>query len=68
MLRPRGVVMTDLPLKSAERSAILADTGWSGVAGTIENPDLITVVIFSVIGLLVTVNLILRVPDFAAIL
>jgi hypothetical protein len=60
--------MTDLPLKSAERSAISADSGWSGVVATIENPDLITVVIFSVIGFLVTLNLILRVPDFAAIL
>jgi hypothetical protein len=56
--------MSDLPLKC---SATPADSGWSRILAAIESPDLITVVIFSVIGFLVTLNLILRVPDFSAI-
>jgi hypothetical protein len=56
--------MSDLPLKC---SATPADSGCSRILAAIESPDLITVVIFSVIGFLVTLNLILRVPDFSAI-
>lgn len=60
--------MTNLPLKSAGHSATPADRGWSRVVAVIENYELMRVVIFSVIGFLVTLNLILRVPDFSAIL
>ena len=38
--------MVDLPLKSADRSAKSAHGGWSRVVATIENPDLMSVVIF----------------------
>jgi hypothetical protein len=59
--------MTDLSLNSAGRAATPADSGRFRFVATIEDTDLMTVVIFSLIGFLVTVSLILRFPIFGVI-
>ncbi len=51
----------------APNSAILPTTLWSRIAETISNPDFVAVALFSAIGLLATVNLILRIPDIGVI-
>jgi hypothetical protein len=45
-----------------------AETGWSWFVAAISNPDLQSVAIFCAIGLLATINAVLRFPDFGAAL
>jgi hypothetical protein len=54
--------MTDLPLDSAGTAATPTYSGWFRFVATIEDADPMTVVIFSVIGFLATLSLILRFP------
>jgi hypothetical protein len=68
--------MTQLPLrrehqplaKSASQQIKSAETAWHRLVVTITNPNLVTVVAFCAIGLLVTIYLILRFPDFGALI
>jgi len=51
-------------MKSPTRQSGGAEAAWSRFVAMITNPDLIMIVAFCMIGLLVTVNVILRFPDF----
>ena len=41
---------------------------WSWLAAAVKDPSLIAIVLFCAIGLLVTLNLMLRFPDLGAII
>jgi hypothetical protein len=41
---------------------------WSWLAAAVKDPSLIAIVIFCTIGLLITLNLMLRFPDFGALI
>jgi hypothetical protein len=45
-----------------------ATATWSWLAAAVKDPSLIAIVLFCAIGLLVTLNLILRFPEFGAII
>jgi hypothetical protein len=51
-----------------ELPAKKATPGWSWLVAASRDPNLIAIVIFCAIGLLVTVNLILRFPDLGALI
>jgi hypothetical protein len=55
------------PTKSTDRHARIAKTAWRAVAA-IMTPDLLAVVAFCLIGFLLALNLILRFPDFGAVI
>jgi len=59
----RGELPTITTARTYTRSPPVR-TVWSGFAAVISNPELQTVVAFSVIGLLVMLNAILLFPDF----
>jgi uncharacterized membrane protein YdfJ with MMPL/SSD domain len=54
--------------KLANRRTRRTETEWSRLVTVIANPDLQAVVAFYLIGFLLTLNLILRFPDFGAII
>ena len=68
--------MTRLPVRSESQSLVKPvnphasafEIAWDRLVMTITDPDLITVVAFSAIGLLIAINLILRFPDVGAII
>jgi hypothetical protein len=53
-------------VKGADRRPQTASSPWQRLVATVTSPDLIVVAIFCAIGFLVTVNVVLRFPDFAA--
>ena len=55
-------------IKPADRQTRRTETEWSRLVTVIANPELHAVVAFCLIGLLLTLNLILRFPDFGAII
>jgi hypothetical protein len=60
--------MSNSPLLNpARRPTNAPGIAWSRPVAWITNPDLIAVAVFCAIGLLVAINLILRFPDFAAV-
>jgi hypothetical protein len=54
--------------KSANCRTQGAETEWSRLVTATANPDLHAVVAFCLIGLLLALNLILRFPDFGAVI
>lgn len=66
--------MTNLPmtrstramLKPANRQAQATQSRWRQFVAAICNPDLIVVVLFCLLGLLISANVILHVPEFGA--
>jgi hypothetical protein len=68
--------MTHLPLRSelqtrgspADRRANASATTFHRIVTTITNPELVTVVTFSAVGLLIALNVILRFPDLGALI
>ena len=52
--------------KPANRALRGIESLWDRVLTAARNPDLIAIVIFCAIGLLITLNVILRYPDFGA--
>jgi hypothetical protein len=66
--------MTHLPvtrdlessMKASRRGAAI-DAVWRRIVTVTTNPDLLAVVLFCVVGLGLTINLLLRRPDLAAI-
>jgi hypothetical protein len=56
------------PTKSTGRPASIATTAWRQTVAAIMTPDLLAVVAFCLIGLLLALNLILRFPDFGAVI
>jgi hypothetical protein len=54
--------------KSADCRTQGAETEWSRLFTAIANPDLHAIVSFCLIGLLLAINLILRFPDFGAVI
>jgi uncharacterized membrane protein YdfJ with MMPL/SSD domain len=50
------------------RQAEKTETEWSRLVTAIANPDLHAVVAFCLIGFLIALNLILRFPDFGAVI
>ena len=56
------------PTKSTDRPASIAKTAWRRAVAAIMTPDLLAVVAFCLIGILLTLNLILRFPDFGAVI
>ncbi len=44
------------------------ETVWSRVVTVVANPNLLAIVAFCLIGLLLSLNLILRFPDFGAVI
>jgi hypothetical protein len=56
------------PMKSTGRPAAIAKTAWRQTVAAIMTPDLRAVVVFCLIGLLLALNLILRFPDFGAVI
>jgi hypothetical protein len=54
--------------KVEDRYVKAADGALQQFGAAIRNPDLQAVVVFSLIGLLVALNLILRFPDFGAVI
>ena len=57
-----------LPIKSANLPMQRTETEWSQLVTVIANPDLHSAVAFCLIGLLLTLNLILRFPSFGAVI
>ncbi len=53
-------------VKPLDRRVKAAETAWHRILATVANTDLIMIVIFCAIGFLVTVNVVLRFPDFGA--
>jgi hypothetical protein len=45
-----------------------AETVWHRFVATITNPDLLTIIAICAIGLLITINVILRFPDLGALI
>jgi hypothetical protein len=56
----------ELRAVAATQNVSAARAAWLRVQATMADTDLQCVVVFCVIGLLLTINIILRVPDFAA--
>jgi hypothetical protein len=56
------------PTKSMGRTASVAKTAWHRAVATIMTSDLSAVVAFCLIGFLLALNLILRFPDFGAVI
>jgi uncharacterized membrane protein YdfJ with MMPL/SSD domain len=56
------------PAKRASRQNQWTETLWSRFVIAITNPDLVAVVAFCLVGLLLSLNLILRFPDFGAVI
>jgi hypothetical protein len=54
--------------KSTDRRTQESETEWSRLFTAIANPDLHAIVAFCLIGLLLALNLILRFPDFGAVI
>lgn len=53
------------PVAARSQACIRArQTGWSRLAAAVSNPDLQAVFFFCTIGFLVTINVVLRFPDF----
>ncbi len=52
----------------ASRRTHTMETVWSRLVKVIANPNLLAVVAFCLIGLLLSLNLILRFPDFGAVI
>jgi hypothetical protein len=60
-------VMRELqPLGKPARRGKAAKTAWYRHITMIIDPDLVMVIVFCAIGLLVTANVVLRFPDFGA--
>jgi len=55
-------------IKPAPRRINRTESAWGRTVATLTEPDFITVASFCAIGLLITLNLILRFPDFGAII
>jgi hypothetical protein len=56
------------PAKSTARPTSIAKTAWLQAVSTILTPDLSAIVAFCLIGLLLALNLMLRFPDFGAVI
>jgi hypothetical protein len=54
--------------KPAGRQLKATKSQWARVVATITNPNLLAVVAICTIGLLLTLNFILRFPDFGAVI
>jgi uncharacterized membrane protein YdfJ with MMPL/SSD domain len=57
-----------LLINPANRQAEKTETEWSRLVTAIANPDLHAVVAFCLISILLALNLILRFPDFGAVI
>ncbi len=55
-------------LLNASRRTQRIEGVWSRLVTVITNPDLLTVVTFCLVGLLLSLNFILRFPDFGAVI
>ena len=55
-------------INPTNRQAEKTETEWSRLVTAIANPDLHAVVAFCLIGFLLALNLILRFPDFGAVI
>ncbi|MGA8321583.1 MAG: hypothetical protein WB774_12370 [Xanthobacteraceae bacterium] len=56
------------PTKPTDRPASVAKAAWPEAVAAIMTPDLNAVVVFCLVGLLLALNLILRFPDFGAVM
>jgi hypothetical protein len=56
------------PTKPTGRPAGIGTTAWHQTVAAIMTPDLLAVVAFCLIGILLALNLILRFPDFGAVI
>jgi len=59
---------TNNSLLNASRRTQRIEGVWSRLVTAITNPDLLTVVTFCLVGLLLSLNFILRFPDFGAVI
>ncbi len=57
-----------LPAKSTGDLAGATKTAWRRAVAAIVTPELLTIVAFCLIGLLAALNIILRFPDFGAVI
>ncbi len=55
-------------MKRKDRRATIIDAVWQRIVTLATNPDLLAVVLFCVIGLGLTINLVVRHPDLGAII
>jgi hypothetical protein len=55
-------------IRAKGREADPASRQWSWLKAAMANPDLVAVVIFCLIGLLLALNVMLRFPDFGAVI
>jgi hypothetical protein len=55
-------------VKPVARRAPAAETPWDRLAAALAEPNLFTVAAFCAIGLLIALNLILRFPEFGAVI
>ncbi len=58
---------TNSPLNASRRTQRIEGV-WSRIVTVITNPDLLTVVTFCLVGLLLSLNFILRFPDFGGVI
>jgi hypothetical protein len=54
--------------KYVDRRGKEKETDWNRSVATVTHPELIIVIVFCAIGLLVTANVGLRIPDFSAMI
>lgn len=55
-------------IRAKGREADPASWQWSWLKTVVANPDLVAIVIFCLIGLLLALNIMLRFPDFGALI
>jgi hypothetical protein len=55
-------------IKSTDRHAKTTKIAWYRMVATIMNPDLLAVIAFCLIGVLLALNIILRFPEFGAVI
>ena len=65
-MKRQPVVRELQPLTPTTRRRNAAEAGWDRLAATFADPDFMAVAIFSAIGLLLTLNVIMHFPDFGA--
>ena len=67
-MKRQPVIRELQPLAPTTRRRNAAEAAWDRLAATLTHPDFMAVAAFSAIGLLLTLNVIMRFPDFAAML
>jgi len=67
-MKRQPVIRELQPLTPTTRRRNAAEAAWGRLAATLADPDFMAVVIFSAIGFLITLNLIIYFPNLGALI